>query len=196
MGIVSDVVGHCGDLGLQACMCLKTQIARSQDGVETGRQSLLQVAADGRAGRVNQRTIVLEDAFKGLPGQVQPVVLGVTVLQKGDDAQGLQIVIETSKGRHGTVQGPFAGMAKGRVAQIVTQGHGLGEVFIQAQRAGDGPGDLAHFQRVGEAIAKVPALVGQKDLCLVLQAPESGGMDDAVAVALEFGARRAGAGTV
>ncbi|MNL79423.1 hypothetical protein D3C87_2060240 [compost metagenome] len=43
-----------------------------------------------------------------------------------------------------------------------------------------------------QSIAEVPALVRQKDLCLVLQAPKGGGMDDAVAVALEFGARRAG----
>jgi hypothetical protein len=34
------------------------------------------------------------------------------------------------------------------------------------------------------------ALVMQKDLGFVLQAAEGGGMDDAVAVALEFGAGR------
>ena len=81
----------------------------------------------------------------------------------------------------------------GRVAEVVGERDGLGQVLVEPQRAGDGAGHLADFERVGQPGAEMLALVVEEDLGLVLQAPEGGGMDDAVAVALEFGARRAGA---
>ncbi len=66
---------------------------------------------------------------------------------------------------------------------------GLGEVLVEAERAGDGTGDLRDFEAVGEARAVMVALVIDENLCLVLQAPERGRMDDAIAVALENGDR-------
>src|SRR3546814_12698181 len=50
---------------------------------------------------------------------------------------------------------------------------------------------LRHLGRVGQPRAVVIALVVDEDLGLVLQPPEGAGMDDAVAVALKAGARRA-----
>ena len=64
----------------------------------------------------------------------------------------------------------------------------LGEIIVEVQRARQGAGDLRDLDRVGEARAVMVALVGYEDLCLVGETPEGGGMDDAVAVALEFGA--------
>ncbi len=86
---------------------------------------------------------------------------------------------------------PLAGMAEGRMAEVVGERQRLGEVLVQPQRARDRPGDLRHLQRVGEARAVVVAFVHKKDLGLLLQPPEGGGMKNAVAVALEFGPRRA-----
>src|SRR3546814_19564300 len=51
--------------------------------------------------------------------------------------------------------------------------------------------DLRHLDRVGQPRAVVIALVVDEDLGLVLQPPDGAGMDDAVAVALKAGARRA-----
>ena len=40
------------------------------------------------------------------------------------------------------VERPFSGVAKGRVAQVMGQADGLGQVFVQPQRPGNGAGDL------------------------------------------------------
>ncbi len=85
----------------------------------------------------------------------------------------------------------LAGMAERRVAEIVGQRQRLGEILVERQRAGDAARDLRHLEAVGEPRAVMVALVIDEDLGLVLQAAEGGGMDDAVAVALERRARRA-----
>ena len=82
-------------------------------------------------------------------------------------------------------------MAERRVAEIVDQRQRLGEILVEPQRAGQRAGDLRHLDRVGQPRAVVVALVRDEDLRLVLEAAEGGGMDDAVAVALERRARRA-----
>ena len=132
---------------------------------------------------------MLDEALQRLPGEVQPVELGITALQPGDDAQRLGVVVEAAPLRHLLVQRVLAGVAERRVAEIVDQRHGLGEVLVAAQRAGQRAGDLRDLDRVGEPGAVVVALMRDEDLRLVLQAAEGGGVDDAVAVALE---RRAG----
>jgi hypothetical protein len=82
-------------------------------------------------------------------------------------------------------------MAEGRVAEVMGQRHGLGQVLVEAQRAGHGAGDLRHLQRMGQAGAEIVALMLHEDLRLVLEPPEGRGMDDPVAVALERGAEGA-----
>ena len=77
-------------------------------------------------------------------------------------------------------------MAERGVTQIVGQRHGLGQIFIEAQRPGDGACHLADFKRVCQAGAVVQALVVEENLGFVLEAPEGCGMDDAIAIALEF----------
>src|SRR5262249_29949775 len=144
--------------------------------------------AAGRSFR--ERPVVLARAFERLPGEVEPVELGVALLELGEDAQRLGVVIEAAVGLHRRVQRLLAGMAERRVAEIVRQRHGLAEVFVESQRAADAAGDLRHLDRMGEPRAVVIALVIDEDLGLVLQPPERRRMDDAVAVALEGAARR------
>ena len=96
--------------------------------------------------------------------------------------------------RHLVVQHALAGVAEGRVAEVVGERDGFGEILVEPQRAGDRAGHLADFERVGQPGAEMLAVVAEEDLGLVLEAAERGGMDDAVAVALELRARRAGAG--
>ena len=89
------------------------------------------------------------------------------------------------KRRHLGVERLLAGMAERRVAEIVGQRQRLGEILVEAERAGDGARDLRHFEAVGQPGAVMVALVIDEDLGLVLQAAERGRMDDAVAVALK-----------
>ena len=72
----------------------------------------------------------------------------------------------------GRVERLLAGVAEGRVAEVVAEPDRLGQVLVEAERAGDGAGDPAGLERVGEAGAVVVALGGDEDLGLVLEPPE------------------------
>ena len=134
---------------------------------------------------------MLDQTFERFPGQVQAVEIGITPFQPGDDAQRLGIVIEAAIGLHQAVELALAGMAEGRVAEVMGKGQGLGQVLIQAQRPGDRARDLRHLDRMGQPRPVMVALVIDEDLRLVLQPAEGRGMDDPVAVAREGRARRA-----
>ena len=67
-------------------------------------------------------------------------------------------------------------MPKWRVTEIVRQTDGLDQVFVRSQSAGQCPTDLGNFQRVGEAGTEVVAFEIDKDLCLVFQSAECGGV--------------------
>src|SRR4028118_1770597 len=86
----------------------------------------------------------------------------------------------------GRGEGLFPGVAEGGVAEVVAEGYGFGEVFVEVEGAGDGAGYLHHLQRVGEAGTEVVAVGGYKDLGLVHEAAEGFGVDDPVPVALEL----------
>src|SRR5215469_9958833 len=75
------------------------------------------------------------------------------------------------------------------VTEIVRERDGLDEILVQPQIARDGARDLRDFETVRETRAKQIAFVIDEDLRLVFEPPERGGMHDAVAIALELGAR-------
>jgi hypothetical protein len=101
-------------------------------------------------------------------------------------------VVEAAERRQAGIERALARMTERRVAEIMGERQGLGEVFMETERARDGAGDLGHFQRMGQAGAVVVALMEHEDLGLVLEAAEGGRMDDAVGVAAEIIARGAG----
>ena len=58
----------------------------------------------------------------------------------------------------------------------------FGQVLVEPELAGQRPGDLRHFERMGQPGAVMIALVEHENLRLVLQPPERGGMDHPVAI--------------
>ncbi len=85
----------------------------------------------------------------------------------------------------------LAGMAAGAVSAIVSEGDGFGECDIEAERTGDRDGDLSDFESMSEPRALV--VVGEHEhLGLAGQSTERGGVEDAIAVALEAGSERIG----
>ena len=130
---------------------------------------------------------MLDDPLQGLPGEVQPDPERIAALEFGHHPEGLDVVVEPSVGLHGAVQLVLARMSERGMSQVVRQGDGLGEVGLQAQGRGEGPGDLGHLEGMGQAGAVVIALVGDEDLGLLLQPPEGRGVDDPVPVAGEGG---------
>ncbi|SUE42435.1 Uncharacterised protein [Ralstonia mannitolilytica] len=139
-------------------------------------------------GRIVARAM-LEDALARLERQVQAVKAAVALFQPVHHQQALQVVLETAVRLHAIVERILACVAERRVAQVVRERDGLHQVFVQPQAARDRPGDLRHLKAVRQARAKQVALVVDEDLCLVFEPPEGRAVDDAVAIALELGAR-------
>ena len=77
----------------------------------------------------------------------------------------------------------FSCVAEGRVADVVDQGQGFGEIGIQAQAPATVRAILRDFKRVREAIAEMVGVARGEDLRLRFEAAKGAGMDDAVAVA-------------
>ena len=172
--VVGDIVRQRGDLGLRAGMGVKLQVVPRR------------ISLDGSGARIClTRTIVLCHPFQGLPGEVQAVEVVVALLQGGQDAHGLRVVVETAVGLHRLVERILAGMAEGRVPEVVRQRQRLGEVLVHPENTADRAGNLRHLQAVGEARAVVIPLVIDEDLRLVLEPAEGRAVDNAVAVALE-----------
>ena len=80
--------------------------------------------------------VVLDDALDRLPAEVQPLELRIAVLQLGHDAEALDVVVETAVVGHLHHQLVLARMGEGRMAQVVGQGDGLGQIVVQTQRMG------------------------------------------------------------
>src|SRR6266511_6283985 len=83
------------------------------------------------------------------------------------------------------VEHGLAGVAEGRVAEVVAQPDRLGKVLVQAERARHVASDAARLQRVRQPGAVVVALGRDEDLGLVLQPPERLRVDDPVTIALK-----------
>src|SRR5438552_4841 len=78
-------------------------------------------------------------------------------------------------------------MPEGRMAEIVGQSDGLGEVFVEAELSGDGAADLSDLQRVRQSRAMMIVCRGDEYLCFVHQASKRRRMDHTIAVALVKG---------
>ena len=192
MGIVGDVVGQRRRLRLAAGEGRELQILLGGVVEDRERHAGSGVARRRAAVGPEQRAVVLDQALERLPGEVQPVERGVAPLEPGHEAKRLGVVVEAAERRHAVGERVLAGVAEGRVAEVVRQRQRLGEILVEAERAGERAGDLADLDRMGEPGAVVVALVEDEDLGLVLEAAEGARMDDAVAVALELAAGRRG----
>ena len=114
-------------------------------------------------------------------------------LQHVDHPQRVDVVLEAGAAAlaQRRVERLLAGVAEGRMAEVVAEPDRLGQVLVEAERPGDRAGDPAGLQRVGEPGPVVVALGRDEDLRLVLEAAERLRVDDPVAVALERRAQRA-----
>ena len=148
------------------------------------------VALGWRAGGVEQRSVVLDEPGKRRLGQVQAVERRIAMLELGDDTQSVAVVVEAAMPGHAGVERVLAGMAEGRMAEIVAKRDRFRQVVVEPQGPGERARDLRHLDRVGEAGAEMVALVIDEHLGLVGEPAEGGRMDDPVAIALEFRPRR------
>ena len=123
-----------------------------------------------------------DDAVADLPGQEKPFAV---VLELLDDPQALLGVAEAAFDE--AVERGLSRMPEGRVAEVVPERDGFGQVLVEAQGPGDCPGDLRDLESVGQACPVVIAEGREKDLGFMLQTAEGFRMDDPIAVALKGG---------
>ena len=137
------------------------------------------------------------DAVDHLLGEVEAAALA---LKKLHDAGALLVVgkeasrdsllrVDPSPAGKAAREGPLPLVAKGRVAEVVPQGYGLGQVLVEPERPRDGSSHLGHLEGVDEPRAVVVPLGGQKHLRLVGKPAEALAVENAVPVALEAGAQ-------
>jgi len=131
---------------------------------------------------------VFDNAFANAEGQVEAAKCGVTFFEAGDDAEGVEVVIEAEAVLfQGFVEGLFTGVAKRWMADVMHQGEGFRQRCVEAESSGRGAGDLGYFKGVCEAAAGVIALCSAacEDLGLAGQAAKGLGVEDAADIAHE-----------
>ena len=151
----------------------------------------LSIAANGNAFPINQRPIVLDQAFERFPAQVEAIESGIAALEIRHDAQGLGVVIEPTELGEAFVKRAFAGMSERRVTKIVSERQRFGEILVEAECARERAGNLRNLESMREPRAIVIAFVINEHLRFVGQPPERSGVDDPVAVPTEGIAGRA-----
>ena len=122
---------------------------------------------------------MLGNAVKHLNGEVEPLAL---FFQDVHHPQALVVMAEALGVE--LVQHRFPGVAEGGVPEIMAQGDGLGEMAVEAQGHGNGPGDLAYLEHMGEPGPVMVAGGGQEHLGFMLEAAEGLAVDDPVPVPL------------
>jgi hypothetical protein len=129
---------------------------------------------------------VLDDAFPNAKRQIEPAVRGVALLEVLDNTQRVDIVVEAPPMTlQAAVQRPLTGVSKRRMADVVNQRQRLRQIFVQAKRGSDSPGDLRNLHGVGQAAAKMVGRAAGEYLRLPRKAPEGTGLHNALAITLE-----------
>src|SRR5271165_6625803 len=114
---------------------------------------------------------------------------GIPLFEVLDDTECVKIVVKAEAVfPHGGVEGALSGMAKRRMADIVDQRQGFGQVLIQAQGTGRGARDRRDLESVGETAAEVVGVAVGENLGFASHAPERAGVSHASAIALESAA--------
>src|SRR5258705_7888141 len=85
-------------------------------------------------------------------------------------------------------------MAERRMAEVVSEAQGFGQILVEAERPGDCAANLRDLDAVSQPNAEMIPVGRDEHLGLVAEAAEGDRMDDAVAVALEDVARPARGG--
>ena len=133
---------------------------------------------------------MLHDAFANGEGQVESTIGGRAFFKPGDDAQGVEIVVEAEPMRlQRTIQRLFSGVAKRWMTDVMGEGQGFRQVGIETESAREGACGLSDLKGVGKAATEVIAWgeTGEtsEDLRLACQAAEGPSVQDAPAVSCE-----------
>jgi len=93
-------------------------------------------------------------------------------LQLGDDLEAVAVVIKPALPCETPVERILARMAERRVAEVMAERDGLGQIGVEAEGPRQSAGELRDLDGVGQAGAEMVALVVNEHLRLVGEATE------------------------
>jgi iron-sulfur cluster assembly accessory protein len=189
MRVIGDTVGECRGLCLGAGEMRKFEIMNRIIFKDRRGKPAFRITRGDPAIGLQKRAVMFDEPFQGLPSQIESIKGRVAAFELGDNSQRLGVMIEAAVRSHLFVEHILASVAKRRVAKIMRKRKRLGEIVVEAERAGKRACDLTDFERMGEPGTEMVALVRNEDLRLVGQPPEGRAMDDAVAITLKDRAR-------
>ncbi len=91
---------------------------------------------------------VFHDALEHFPTEVQASKPLIAAFQLGNNTQRLLVVVKSvgvPVGFGQSVEGIFAGVSKRGMPQVMGEGDGFGQVFVQPERSGDAFSNLGDF---------------------------------------------------
>lgn len=144
---ISNIVCQRSDLGLERGIMFEVEIKSAVEFLEK------RIELSGNF------SMVFDGAFQCFPGEVEAGKIRVMAFVFGDDAQRLDIMVESAVGFHNLAQAAFAGMAERRMPQIMRQSNGFAEFFIELEAFAQSAGDLGDLNAVGKPGAVVFALM-------------------------------------
>ena len=89
---------------------------------------------------------MLEHAFATLECEIEAGEIGIALFELIDNAQRLQIVLETSVFPHAFVERILASVSERGVSEVMREANGLGQGFIEVERPSNGAPDLRDFE--------------------------------------------------
>ena len=82
---------------------------------------------------------MLDDALAHFEGQIQAGKLCIALLKLLHNVQSMKVVVKTLiMLLHGDIQNALAGVAKRWMTNVMHQGQGLNQIFVQPQFGSDG----------------------------------------------------------
>src|SRR5579884_2493097 len=128
---------------------------------------------------------MLDDAFANGKGKIQSAKGGIARFKGFNHAQGMKVMVKPKvKFFKRLVQSALTCMSEWRMADVMHQRQGFGQVFIQTERGSNGTGDLRYFHSVGKAATEVVRVAMGENLRFAGQTAKGAGMNDASPVAL------------
>ena len=191
VGVVGDIIGNGGDLGLGAGERRKLEVLISAVELDCVRNPPLAVTGGGTPVLKDQRPIVLDQPFECLPGKIEPVKADVAPFERGHHPERLRVVIKSASQCKTAVERPLSCMTERWMTEVVCETQGFCEVLVETQGTGKRASNLCNLQRVREPAAVVVALMKDEHLRLVRQPAKGRRVNDAIAIAPKGVARGA-----
>jgi hypothetical protein len=134
---------------------------------------------------------VLDDALANTKRQIQPAMRRVPLLKVIDDAQRMNVMVETAAmPLQALVKSALPGVSERRMSDVMNQCQRLGQIFLQPERSCNRPSNLRNFNGMSQSATKVIRRAAGKNLRLPRKPPKGASLHNPLPVPLKRSPRR------